>query len=104
MNVHLRSSLYFPLPSLGVLNEKEMEKVARAFSPDKGEAALLEDVKVIMDKLNTKQTGAIDEEEWVSFLLTMFQFMNAAAFERHCNELLAVVDGIEKASQASGKR
>jgi len=79
----------------GLIDATELMIVAKAFSPAKDEKDLKQDISVILDYLDSRQMGYIDENEWVTQLFTMFQFMKAAAFERHCNELLAVIHNIK---------
>jgi Ca2+-binding EF-hand superfamily protein len=62
--------------------------VAKCFN---SQANVDQEVKVIFGKLDKNQDGLIDLREWVSVLFDLFRFMSANAFEKHCEELLALL-------------
>ncbi len=62
--------------------------VARCFNL---QANTEQEVKVIFGKLDKNQDGHIDLREWVSVLFDLFRFMSAGAFDKHCEELLALL-------------
>lgn len=50
-----------------------------------------QEVKLILGKLDKNGDSQIDLREWVTVLNDLFRFMNAAAFEKHCEELLNLI-------------
>lgn len=83
----------------GVIDRRELEAVAKAFNvgPD---ADLDLQCRIILSKLDQNSDGVIDKEEWVSALYESFRFMTLAAFEKHCNELMAIVKASSAATRA----
>ena len=53
-----------------------------------------------------RQDNQIDLREWVSVLFDLFRFMSAAAFDKHCEELLALLHKMQPnaAAAATGQR
>ena len=60
------------------------------------------EVKVIFGKLDKNQDGMIDLREWVSVLFDLFRFMAAPAFEKHCAELIAIIQNSQQQQQQQG--
>ncbi len=73
---------------VGLIDPSELEVVARCFNL---QANTEQEVKVIFGKLDKNQDGHIDLREWVSVLFDLFRFMSAGAFDKHCEELLALL-------------
>ena len=84
----------------GVIDAKELEAVARAFtsssslqsSSSSGSTGMSveQECRIIFSKLDRNVDGLIDAAEWTSVLFDLFRFMNETAFDKHCEELLAV--------------
>jgi hypothetical protein len=71
----------------GILDNNELEAVARAFNPTRAPAECSQEVATVLAKLDTNLDGVVDIDEWTSTLLIMFQFMTWDAFVKHCQEL-----------------
>ncbi len=75
----------------GMIVGSELEAFARAFNPSRTQAELAQEVATVLAKLDANLDGVVDEDEWTSALLVMFQFMGWDAFVKHCQELESVV-------------
>jgi len=74
----------------GFLDPPELEIVARCFNAQ-ANANVDQEVKVIISKLDKNGDGRVDLREWNAVLFDLFRFMNAAAFDKHCDELLQLI-------------
>jgi Ca2+-binding EF-hand superfamily protein len=83
----------------GVIDAKELEAVARAFTSSSSTSSsasgstgmsVEQECRIIFSKLDRNVDGLIDAAEWTSVLFDLFRFMNETAFDKHCEELLAV--------------
>jgi hypothetical protein len=72
----------------GFIDPSELEIVARCFNTA---ANVDQEIKVIFSKLDKNRDGMINLREWVSVLFDLFRFMSAGAFDKHCEELLALL-------------
>jgi len=76
----------------GMIDNHELEAVAKCFNPGANTEQIQQEVKIILGKLDKNQDSKIDQAEWVTVLFDLFQFMNPDAFDKHCEELLNVVN------------
>eukprot|EP01006_Ploeotia_vitrea_P064229 TRINITY_DN87323_c0_g1_i1.p1 TRINITY_DN87323_c0_g1~~TRINITY_DN87323_c0_g1_i1.p1 ORF type:complete len:103 (-),score=50.95 TRINITY_DN87323_c0_g1_i1:82-390(-) len=73
----------------GYLDADELTAVAKAFN---SKADTAQEVKLIINRLDTNRDGRISRREWVDFLIELFQFMNREAFDKHCQELSSTLN------------
>lgn len=82
----------------GAQNEPTRDKSANSIAPSYTNGVpnsmtvnVDQEVKLILGKLDKNGDSQIDLREWVTVLNDLFRFMNASAFEKHCEELLNLI-------------